>query len=112
PPRTRASRPRPALAPSLDAGRRPRRAGRARARGPRTASDRDALLLADGAPALRRLPVSLLPPGAHAAPAARGAGRGRGARPAHTRRDLSRGAVRGSDPPPRRGAPPRDARQP
>src|SRR5206468_12297199 len=91
-------------------GRRARRPGRARAGGARGPPALRALLLADRAPALRRLSVPLLPAGPHAPPAARGAGGGRGDRPAHARRDLPRGTVRNPDPAPRRGTPARPAR--
>src|SRR5581483_7083124 len=53
--------------------------------------------LADRPPALRGVPLSILPPGVDAPPAARGAGRDRGARSADARRALPRGAVRSAD---------------
>src|SRR5204862_506888 len=112
PPRTRAPRPRPALAPALDPGGRARRSGRARPRGARGSPARGAPLLADRPPALRRLSVPLLPAGGHAAPAARGAGGYRGARPAHAWRALPRGPVRRPERAARRGAPPGPAREP
>src|SRR5205823_305203 len=112
PPRPRAPRPRPALAPALDPGRRARRPGRARPRGARGSSARGAPFLADRPPAFRRLSVPLLPAGGHAAPAARGAGGDRGARPAHAWRALPRGAVRRPERAARRRAPPGPAREP
>src|SRR5439155_966796 len=69
-------------------------------------------LLADRPPALRRLSVPLLPAGGHAAPAARGPGGDRGARPAHAWRALPRGPVRRPERAARRGAPPGPAREP
>src|SRR5439155_1598450 len=73
---------------------------------------RSAPLLADRPPALRRLSVPLLPAGGHAAPAARGPGGARGARPAHAWRALPRGPVRRPERAARRGAPPGPAREP
>src|SRR5213078_175339 len=102
----------PALAPALDPGRRARRPGRPGARGARGSSARGAPLLADRPPALRRLSIPLLPAGGHAAPAARGAGGDRGARPAHPWCALPRGPVRRPERAARRRAPPGPGREP
>ena len=95
PPRARAALPRAPLGGRrLDAGRRPGAAERRRpARARRTRAGR-AQLFADGAAALRALPVQVLPVRGVEARAARGARGDRGARPAPARLARARGAVR------------------
>ena len=84
--RVRCARARRRWCEALDAGRRARRSRRARrARRSRAHQLGRALVLADGAAALRRLPVPVLPAGRASAEAARGADRDRDDRPADAR---------------------------